>query len=87
MNTLLATHSFTFNPNDNGGESLSIETKIYDNGDAKHGLKSGIFLNQTINLQSYGNSAQFNLCGATLTPDLLRRLANELDSLIAKRSS
>ena len=70
---LLKRHVFCFNKNDNGGESLVLCTDIYGNGD-------DIYYNQNFGLQSYCNSANFNLIGASLKPELLRRLANELES-------
>ena len=70
---LLKTHVFCFNPQDNGGEGLTLVTKYFDNGDG------GIYTNQELCLQSYCNQASISLCGAALTPDLLRKLANELD--------
>jgi hypothetical protein len=76
---LIERHVFVFNPQDNGGESLSLRTDICSNGDP-----GGIFLNQEISLQSYCNSATFNLAGATLTPELLRKLADELEAAMVK---
>ena len=69
----VARHVFEFNPNDNGGENLSLTTIMLDNG-AKE-----IYYNQELTLCSYCNSATFNLVGSPLTPDLLRKLANELE--------
>ena len=80
---LLGKHTFVFNEQDNGGESLSITTEFYANGDPITD-KDGVYTNQTLSLQSYCNSADFNLVGATLTPELLRKLANELESLRSK---
>lgn len=76
---LLDTHVFFFNPRDNGGEQLSLTTEIYDNGDAAAGLAGGIFINQELVLQSYGNSASFFLCGTPMTPELLRKCADRLE--------
>lgn len=77
MDKLLHTHHFVFNENDNGGEHLILTTKYYDNGD---GIPNGIYTNQIITLQSYGNSSSFNLCGVAITSDLLRILADSLDA-------
>lgn len=74
-------HSFSFNEKDNGGEQFCLQTDIYDNGDDE---KDSFFLNQELTLCSYGNSATFNLSGVQLTPELLRKLANELDEVISK---
>lgn len=74
-------HVFCFDPNNRGGESLLLVTNFIDNGDYKAGLgDTGIFLNQELTLHSYCNSATFNLCGTPLTPENLRKLANELES-------
>lgn len=74
-------HVFVFNPKDNSGESLSLVTEFFDNGDC---TEDSIYTNQTLSLQSYCNSALFSLLGASLTPENLRRLANELESAMIK---
>jgi len=71
---LVKEHSFCFNEDDNGGESLTLNTKMYENDDGE------IYYNQELSLQSYGNSASLNLYGVTLEPDLLRKLADELEA-------
>ncbi len=73
----ISKHVFTFNEHDNGGESLTLKTNTIWNGD-----RDGIYLNQELSLQSYCNSASFNLWGATITPESLRKLADELENLI-----
>lgn len=73
MNKLLKTHTFVVNPNDNGGEQLSITTMFFDNGDHGDTVSS-----QEITLQSYSNSMTFDLSGAVLTPEILRKFADEL---------
>lgn len=70
---------FVFNKKDNGGESLSLTTSWIDNGDDIGPECDGIYLNQELSLQSYSNSASFNLCGAIITPSILRDLANKLE--------
>lgn len=80
----VARHVFVFNPKENGGESLSLETKFIDNGDRKTlGPEKGIYTVQTLTLASYCNAAHFELFGA-FTPDNLRQLANELDEVQSK---
>lgn len=79
MNKKVAEHKFLFNPKDNGGESLTLKTEVFDNGDKFDNL----YFNQTLCLQSYCNSAQFNLGTAKLSPNNLRELANQLDALLA----
>lgn len=68
-----AKHVFVFNQEDNGGESLTLITKFIDNGDSEY------YAVQELTLNSYCNSATFNLQGAALNPDNLRKLANELE--------
>jgi hypothetical protein len=81
MDKELETHVFVFNPGDNGGESLRLTTKVFSNGDE---VEPGLYTNQELTLQSYSNSASIQLFGVAITPDNLRRLANELDSLMAR---
>jgi hypothetical protein len=69
-----------FNGEDNGGESLTLTTDYFDNGDAAHGLPDGIYWNQKLTLASYCNSASFELAGAVLTPESLRELADILEN-------
>lgn len=71
---------YVFNAEDNGGESLTLTTDYFDNGDAAHGLPDGIFTNQKLTLMSYGNSASFELYGTALTPENLRELADILEN-------
>jgi len=73
---LLKRHVFCFNEHDNGGESLLLTTEMFANGDP-----DGVYINQELSLQSYCNSASFHLSGATITPALLRKLANELETV------
>ena len=72
-------HVFCFNPGNNGGEQLTLITKIN-----KHRYESKVELEQTLTLESYSNSASFTLAGAQLTPELLRKLADELEEKINK---
>jgi len=75
-------HVFVFNPKDNGGEQLILTTEFFDNGDcAAYGFSGGVYTNQQLSLQSYGNSASMNLYGIVLSPENLRQLANELESM------
>jgi hypothetical protein len=69
-------HSFNFAPKEPGGESLCLFTHFYDNGDR---TPVGIYTNQKIVLNSYSSSASINLCGFQITPDVLRKLADELE--------
>lgn len=77
-------HRFVLNPRANGGESLTLHTTFIDNGDPGPG---GIFTNQRLTLQSYNNAASLELYGAQITPDVLRKLANELERALAEAAS
>lgn len=77
----LLKHSFNLSPKERGNESLTITTEFVDNGD-RNG--KSIYTNQTLTLQSYYNSASFNLNGIQITPEILRKLANELDEARTK---
>jgi len=71
---ILNRHVFNFSPEKNGGEVLTL-TSTYHKFDAD----PGVFVSQEITLESYGNSASFNLYGISLTPKALRQLADELE--------
>lgn len=72
---VLERHVFIFNDKDNGGEQVSFVTDIRHNGDPE-----GVYYDQEISLQSYCNTATIHLLGAAISPDMLRKLANELDA-------
>jgi len=74
MSKVLGKHYFVFNPKDNGGESLSLETTFMDNGD---GILA--YTNQELTLASYTRMVKI-LGSDLLTPEILRKLANELES-------
>lgn len=82
MDKIVDSHICTFNPKDNGGEALTLSTTFWDNGDKKN----NVYFTQDLTLNSYGNSASFNLCGAILTPDTLRRLADDLEKLFKRHN-
>lgn len=73
-NKLIHRHYFNFSPKENGGECFSLVTEFFDNGDEK----DNIYINQTFSLNSYCNCAQILLCGIQITPQILRKLADEL---------
>lgn len=75
--SVVGNHRFNFDPSNIGGESVSLTTSILSNGEP-----DGIFINQVISLQSYGNSASINLFSTQITPTVLRELANQLESAI-----
>jgi hypothetical protein len=61
----------------NSGESLALDTEFFWNGD--DGLENSIFWNQRLTLHSYSNSASFDLTTNLLTPQVLRKIADELE--------
>lgn len=77
---VVGTHVFNFQPGDNGGEALILVTKMLSNGDPSPAM----YLNQQLTLQSYCNSASFELVGTPLMPEVLRKLANELESAMVE---
>lgn len=72
-------HNFVFNPEDNGGESIILSTIKYS--DERY--PEDIHYRQELSLQSYGNCATFNF-SAYMTPEALRKLADELDAKMNK---
>jgi len=78
-NEVLGRHLFTFNKSNFGGEQLVLETKYISTDDVGE-----VIVNQFLTLNSYCNSATFNLYGAILTPENLRNLANQLESQLIK---
>ena len=72
MGKHLKSHTFCFNPKDNGGEAVTLKTDFAGNED-------DIYTTQTLTLNSYGNSASFELGNGQLTPKTLRELANQLE--------
>lgn len=80
MEKSLHREMYLFNAQDNGGEGLTLTIDYFDNGDAAAGLPDGIFMNQKLTLQSYCNSASFELVGAILTPENLRELADIIEN-------
>jgi hypothetical protein len=79
MDKELEVHNFVFNEEDNGGESLMLTTKLHESEDCRT-----LLISQELVLQSYFNNASFNFSCAVFTPENLRKLANEIDSLIAR---
>lgn len=77
-NEPLCSHRFEFNPQNNGGEQLSLTTTAYDNRDGTATIR------QEIRLESYLNAASFSLvAGSSFTPESLRKLADELEALLS----
>ena len=63
---------FNFSPCENGGESLTLTTTYFDNGDGE------IFVNQDLKLQSYCNCATIHLSGIEITAEKANALCNVL---------
>lgn len=80
QDTLLDTHKFTFILSPGDDNTLSLTTEYFDNGD---GVPDGIYTNQRLTMQSYGNTASFLLCGTSVSSEQLRKLANELDVMMS----
>lgn len=70
----MRTHTFTFNPNDNGGQHVTLVTAWVD-GDEEP--------SQRIELRAYGRTASLDL-PYDLTPTRLRKLADELEGMDCK---
>lgn len=77
-NSFLGEHTFVFNNEDNGGEQVSLCTRLYDDG------QGGASYEQELCLDSYSNGASFTLVGAALTPQKLRQLADQLEAFETK---
>ncbi len=78
--SVLRTHRFILNKHLNSGEQISINTEFCNNGD-EITETTGVYINQTIELQSYGNAMSLIICDGCLTPEELRKLADELDQV------
>ena len=78
---LINRHTFIFNKGDNGGEQLILTTTFFadvdDNGNYVE--PGNVYRNDELSLQSYCNSASFNLYCSSLTPAILRELADSLE--------
>ena len=74
MNEPIIRHDFIFNPEDNGGEEVSLSTEFFSNGEE-------IFTTHQFILNSYGNSAILHL-GIQITPTRLRLLADQLEKFM-----
>jgi hypothetical protein len=69
----LGQHIFNFAPNVNSGETLILNTKIYQRD------IGNFYTTQDLTLHSYCNRATFHLLNINITPEILRKLANELE--------
>ncbi len=81
---LLGSHTFEVTPHYNGGESLTLITDFYDGPARARSCRCGgdageIYSNQTLRLQSYGNSATMELSSNQFTPEILMSLSIELN--------
>ncbi len=66
------------NPNDNGGEQLSVTVEVFDNGD----YEDNVYTSKTISLQSYGSEAK--IVTSVITPEFLREVADKLEAVMKK---
>lgn len=72
--TVLEIHTATLTPDD----YLTLETTYVENGDAASAISPSVYTNQRLIL----GHAVFNLVGASIGAENLRKLANELDHFI-----
>jgi hypothetical protein len=75
--------SYAFNKTSNGGEQLILTTDIHETLPLIDGDRD-VFITQELTLCSYTNSATFQLSGAIMSSDHLRKLADLLDLEISK---
>jgi hypothetical protein len=64
------THTFNLNPGANGGEAVSLSTTV------DH---EGLITHQTLEINSYGNTATVTLGDAIMSPEVLRRIASDME--------
>ena len=67
-------HDFVFNPEDNGGEQLSLTTSFDFHN------KDEYYLTHKLRLMSYGMAVTLDI--NNITPEKLRKLADELEVII-----
>jgi len=68
-------HSYAFNATDNGGEALTLVTKVHNAGEIDR------YVTQELHLQSYGRSTTLAL-PFDFTPSQLRELADQLEQFV-----
>lgn len=80
MSKHLDTHVFCLNPDANiASEGMFFVTEIYFGDLYPYPMR----LRQSVELNSYGNVAKIELApNATLTPNVLRKIADELEAKI-----
>jgi len=74
---------FVFNPQDNSGEELILTTIFCDNGDETN----NIYTVQELMLTSSYSRSLFLLYGSSITPDMLRKAADQMEEAIKKFDS
>lgn len=78
---LLYRSSIELSPkNTNGGECLILTTEAYANRKPITD-EDEVYYNQKLSLESYGNSASINLYNWTITPEMLRDAADQLEKM------
>jgi hypothetical protein len=73
--------SYTFNPEDNGGEHFVFTATVDPNSNSEDP-----YYTSTIELCSYGANVVLNI-PMWITPEKLRECANKLDSFLVKNST
>jgi hypothetical protein len=77
MRKLKNSKVFVFNPETNGGESLLLKTLLWDNGDTE-------YMTHQIIMNCYGNNATFDLEDVQITPEKLRRAADQIEEMLKR---
>lgn len=79
QNELVSQFRFTFNHGHQFGEGFCLITKFISNGEP-----NGVIINQELLLSSGANSASFNLYESAFTPEILRKLADQMEQELCK---
>lgn len=77
----IGSHTFCFNPQSRGDDSLTLTTHLFTNGDPG---SENMFFNQELELQTQLNTVKIFLTEGFMTPEKLRSLASELDQMIRR---
>ena len=81
MSKVIDRISKVVNPSDNGGESVTLAVEFHTH-DLHDDEIDEVFTTCSVSLQSYASSSTINFYG--LTPEFLRKFADELALKIAK---
>jgi nitrogen-specific signal transduction histidine kinase len=69
----MKTYSVILNPEDNGGERVTLSVDVFDNGD---GLPDGLFSHITLETQSNGASSSSIKLFSTIFEDVVKAVNN-----------